>query len=117
MTAPLFYVDEVDDSGSVVLRGDEARHLSSAMRITVGESVLVGDGRGRLARCVVHGVHRGEIVLAIAGVDDLPPARALTVVQAVPKGERGDLAVELLTEAGVSEIVPWQSMRTVSDWR
>ena len=34
MTAPLFYVDEVDDSGSVVLRGDEARHLSSAMRIT-----------------------------------------------------------------------------------
>lgn len=117
MTAPLFYVDRVADSGSVVLHGDEARHLSSAMRIGAGESVLVGDGRGRLARCSVQRAARSEIVLAIVDVTDVPPATPLTVVQAIPKGERGDLAVELLTEAGVSEIVPWQSARTVSDWR
>ena len=39
------------------------------------------------------------------------------VVQALPKGDRGELAVEVLTEAGVDEIVPWQAARCVTRWR
>jgi 16S rRNA (uracil1498-N3)-methyltransferase len=41
----------------------------------------------------------------------------VTVVQAIPKGDRGELAVDLLTEVGVDEIVPWQAERCVSRWR
>jgi 16S rRNA (uracil1498-N3)-methyltransferase len=39
------------------------------------------------------------------------------VVQAVPKGERGELAVEMLTEVGVDAIVPWAAARSVTRWR
>jgi 16S rRNA (uracil1498-N3)-methyltransferase len=39
------------------------------------------------------------------------------LVQALPKGERGELAVELATEAGVDEIVPWTAQRCVARWR
>ena len=39
------------------------------------------------------------------------------VVQALPKGERGELAVELLTELGADEIVPWAAARSIGQWR
>ncbi len=117
MTAPLFYVDDVARTGSVIISGDDARHAFSAMRIHAGEPVLVGDGRGTLAHCTVQRADRSQILLAVDEVHDVLPSREVTVVQAVPKGERADLAVELLTEAGVSGIVPWQSARTVADWR
>ena len=117
MTAPLFYVDEVSRQGMLSIRGDEAKHASSALRIAAGEQVLVGDGRGTVARCTVQRADRSQIQMRIDEVDEVPAPRELTVVQAIPKGERGDLAVELLTEAGASAIVPWQSDRTVSDWR
>ena len=39
------------------------------------------------------------------------------VVQALPKGERAELAVELLTELGVDEIVPWSAARSISQWK
>ena len=41
----------------------------------------------------------------------------VTVVQAIPKGERAELAVEVLTEVGVDRIVPWAAARCVGTWR
>ena len=44
-------------------------------------------------------------------------SRAVTVVQALPKGDRGELAVEVLTEVGVATVVPWAAARSVAVWR
>jgi 16S rRNA (uracil1498-N3)-methyltransferase len=44
------------------------------------------------------------------------PEPSFTVVQALPKGDRGELAVEVLTEVGVDVIVPWQAARCVTRW-
>lgn len=116
MTAPLFYADAVPDAGRVVLSGDDARH-AAVLRLRAGEPVLLGDGRGRVGhgRVVALGGNRLEIDVEQAEV--AAPQATLRVVQGLPKGERGDLAVELLTETGASEIVPWQSQRAVADWR
>src|SRR5262249_23179350 len=38
-------------------------------------------------------------------------------VQALPKGDRGELAVETMTEVGVDVIVPWAATRCVTQWR
>jgi 16S rRNA (uracil1498-N3)-methyltransferase len=38
------------------------------------------------------------------------------VLQALVKGERSELAVELLTELGVDEVVPWEAERCVARW-
>ncbi|MBK6762921.1 MAG: 16S rRNA (uracil(1498)-N(3))-methyltransferase [Micrococcales bacterium] len=117
MTAPLFYVDHLPRQGQVTVTGDEARHATVAMRLHVGEAVLVGDGRGGLADCVVGSVDRRQgLVAAVRTHRHVPAPRAIVVVQAVPKGERAELAVELLTECGVTAVVPWQSQRTVPDW-
>jgi 16S rRNA (uracil1498-N3)-methyltransferase len=42
-----------------------------------------------------------------------PLATTITVVQAIPKGDRAKEAIELLTEAGVDRIVPWLSTRSI----
>jgi 16S rRNA (uracil1498-N3)-methyltransferase len=38
------------------------------------------------------------------------------VVQALPKSERSELAVELATEAGADALVAWQAARCVARW-
>jgi 16S rRNA (uracil1498-N3)-methyltransferase len=44
------------------------------------------------------------------------PTPRIVVVQALAKGDRGELAVEMLTEIGVDEIVPWSAARCVVRW-
>ncbi|CAM5248360.1 Chaperone protein DnaJ [Streptomyces narbonensis] len=41
----------------------------------------------------------------------------VTVVQALPKGDRGELAVETMTETGVDAIVPWAASRCITQWK
>jgi 16S rRNA (uracil1498-N3)-methyltransferase len=38
-------------------------------------------------------------------------------VQGIAKGDRGELAVQAMTEVGVDEIVPWAASRSVAQWR
>jgi 16S rRNA (uracil1498-N3)-methyltransferase len=43
-------------------------------------------------------------------------APPVTVVQALPKSERSELAVELATEAGADAFLAWQAARCVANW-
>ena len=45
-----------------------------------------------------------------------PSRPTVTVVQALPKSERSELAVDLATQAGADVIVPWQAERCVAKW-
>jgi 16S rRNA (uracil1498-N3)-methyltransferase len=73
-----------------------------------------------LAECEVVAARpgSGELDLAVlARRLEPPPACQVTVVQAILKGDRGELAVELMTEVGVDTIVPWPAERCVARWR
>ena len=118
MTPPLFRATPLPQIGATLhLDGTEGRHAASALRLRVGEIVLVGDGRGRIARCTVTGTDRSSVTTEVLElVHHRPPSCPVTVVQALPKAERGELAVELATEAGADRIVPWQAERCVARW-
>jgi 16S rRNA (uracil1498-N3)-methyltransferase len=121
MTPPLFLVPDLGSAGpgdALLLTGDEARHLAVVKRIGVGEAVLLADGLGALADAVVEAVDRDAVRLRITNRSSAPePALRFVVVQALPKGDRGELAVELMTELGVDELVPWSAARSISQWR
>ena len=132
MTLPVFLgpVSGVAVGDSVVVEGDEARHAVVVRRIRVGERVLLVDGHGTSATCAVTSTSRAaqtagqsaalSAVLS-ATVEHVAvepsPSPSVTVVQAIPKGDRGELAVEVLTEIGVDRIVPWAAARSVGVWR
>jgi 16S rRNA (uracil1498-N3)-methyltransferase len=87
-------------------------------RLAAGERVDLTDGRGTVAECVVTGARNGLLDLAVTARRSEPePRPRIVVVQAIPKGDRGELAVEIMTEVGVDVIVPWQAERCVARWR
>jgi 16S rRNA (uracil1498-N3)-methyltransferase len=104
----------------VTLSGPEGRHATTVRRIAPGERVDLTDGAGLLAECEVVSARpgTGELDLAVLARRTEPEPRCLvTVVQAIIKGDRGELAVELMTEVGVDTIVPWAAERSVAQWR
>lgn len=117
MTPPLFLVDSLGDGDELALRGDEGRHAARVKRLGAGEVVWVADGAGALAECVVSAVEPDGLRLRVTArrvVDEPDPQ--LVVVQALPKGERAELAVETMTELGVDAIVPWSASRSIAQW-
>lgn len=117
MTPPVFRLDPLPDDDTLTLAGAEGRHAATVRRLGPDERVDLTDGRGRVARCVVARAGRDVLDLRVVGRRRLPPPRPrLVVVQALAKGERAELAVELLTEVGVDEIVPWAAARAVVRW-
>lgn len=118
MTPPLFLVPDLGDGDTIVLTGAEAHHAATVKRLAVGEPALLADGHGGLAEVRASQVSPGRVVFDVLARRSLaPPQPRLVVVQALPKGERAELAVELLTELGVDEIVPWSADRAISQWK
>lgn len=121
MSLPVHLVDSLDgaSSGSVVeVTGDEAHHAVAVRRLREGEQVVLTDGRGTSVTGSVASTGKRVFSVTVASVAQEPrPEPAITVVQALPKGERGELAVEVLTEVGVDRIVPWAASRSVAVWK
>jgi 16S rRNA (uracil1498-N3)-methyltransferase len=116
-TAPLFLLDPLPAAGSARLEGPEGRHAATVKRLRPGEAVLLSDGRGGLAHAVVDAAGRDTVDLTITGRADADqPSPRVLLAQALVKGDRGELAVELATEAGVDGIVPWRAARCVARW-
>src|SRR5215472_9562604 len=80
--------------------------------------VVVLDGpAGLVAECVVTAARAGTLELSVLARRSEPrPDPALVVAQALPKGEHGPLAVDLMTEGGVDVIVPWAAQRCITRW-
>lgn len=121
MTLPVFLSAAVSGAAAgavLVLDGDEGRHAATVKRIRVGEDIVVTDGSGTSARCSVLGAAKSSLTLSVEEISYVERAHPLvTVVQAIPKGDRGELAVEVLTEIDVDRIVPWAASRSVAVWK
>ncbi|MCV7361988.1 16S rRNA (uracil(1498)-N(3))-methyltransferase [Mycolicibacterium neworleansense] len=118
MSAALFYVDALPGAGELaVVDGDEGFHASNVRRIRVGEQIDLSDGAGTLAHCVVEETAKGRLSARLTErVVIAAPRPSVTVVQALPKSDRSELAVELATEAGADAFLAWQASRCVARW-
>ncbi|BDM67373.1 ribosomal RNA small subunit methyltransferase E [Streptomyces nigrescens] len=122
MTAPVFLVESlahVRAGGTVTVDGPEGRHAVSVRRLRVGEEVVLTDGQGTGAHGTVAAAEgKDRLTVAVAELrTEEAPDPTITVVQALPKGDRGELAVETMTETGVDAIVPWPAARCVTQWK
>lgn len=121
MSLPVHLVPALDGvvtGDEVTVEGDEAHHAVAVRRLRVGEQVVLTDGAGVSLRGVVSST--GKRVFAVVAeevVTTAAPAPEVVVVQAIPKGDRGELAVEVLTEVGAARIVPWAAARSVAVWK
>lgn len=124
MSDAVFFVDQLPEApgSSFRLDGAEGRHASVVRRIGSGERIVVSDGRGRGARCRVMLADKTGLELSLDEDNDLPGCEPrhgprIVAAQALAKGDRSELAIEMLTEIGVDEIIPWQSARSIVRWQ
>lgn len=99
-----------------VLTGAEAQH-AHVKRIEPGESIMLIDGHGLTAQATATSITKDRVTCKIVAHEVVPqPSPRVTVVQAIPKSERAELAVDLAVQAGADAILPWISHRTIARW-
>ena len=112
----LFFVDDLPTTvgGLYEFANDDANHAIRVLRMQTGAEFMLSDGQGSWSQVVATEVKKKSMqVRVIDSGFQQPLATTITVVQALPKGDRAKEAVELLTEAGVDRIVPWASARSI----
>ena len=120
MTLPTFVHEGAADlhaGDETSLEGPEGHHAAVVRRLRVGERLVLTDGAGTGAQAEVVSLGRSSLDLRVHEVNRAPaPQPRLVVVQALTKGDRGELAVEVLTEAGADVVHPWAADRSVARW-
>jgi len=112
----LFFVDDLPDTAghNYEFRGDDAVHAVKVLRITPGEIFNLSDGAGRYARVQVVAVTKKSATVKVldVGFQEALPV-TLTVIQAIPKGDRVKETIELCTEGGADRILMWKAARSI----
>jgi len=112
----LFFVDELPTKVGEKYKfaNEDAKHAIRVLRTKVGDEFMLGDGNGSWSKVKAIEINKSSIgVEVIATGYQEPLATTITVVQALPKGDRSKEAIELLTEGGVDRIVPWAAARSI----
>lgn len=120
MVAPLFFdskVASVKAGTEFFLEGPEGKHASVVRRMRAGEAIQLTDGKGFRAFGSIARVDGASVVVSVTEtlIESLPKLQ-LTLVQALAKGDRDELAVQAATELGALSVIPWQATRSVSRW-
>ena len=101
-------------AGETALDPVQAHHVRDVLRLTDGAPVEAFDDAGSVGQGVL--VFRGarDAAVRVEHVESGgTTGQSLTVVAAVPKGDRADWMVEKLSELGVAAFVPLAAARSV----
>src|SRR5919206_743785 len=110
-----FFAPSLDPGDeTVVLPRDEAEHLTRVLRLTVGDTVAVFDGRGRefLARVASAARRDVRVQLVSRREPAAEPSVSLTLAQAVLKGDKMDDVVRDAVMLGVTAVQPLVAKRS-----
>jgi 16S rRNA (uracil1498-N3)-methyltransferase len=121
MVLPLFNVPAFSDLPTVgselTLGGSEGKHAVTVRRMRVGEGIQVADGLGNRVTGVVAELRANELTIRVDEALHEPALEPrFTLVQALAKGDRDELAIQAATELGIESVIPWQADRSVSRW-
>lgn len=122
MTDPLFFADPDRLRAATVgevfeLDGPEGHHAATVRRLGAGEKLDLSDGAGLVFSATVTAVRGHALHVELLTRSEVKANEPrITVVQALAKGDRDELAVRTMTEVGVDTIVPWQAARSIVRW-
>lgn len=117
MVEPVFVDENLRPADVVTLSGAEAKHAISVRRMRVGEAIAIVDGKGLRIRGEVSAIAKDSLEIRVLEViTEDPPKLSFTLVQALAKGDRDELAIQAATELGLSKVIPWAAERSISRW-
>jgi 16S rRNA (uracil1498-N3)-methyltransferase len=101
--------------GELALSGTAASHVARVLRLRVGDALVVFDGRGADFRAEIVAIAGGAVRVRLLEPLMIRPESplAITLVQAIARGERMDWTLQKATELGASAIAPVLAARSV----
>jgi 16S rRNA (uracil1498-N3)-methyltransferase len=110
----LFFSSRLSVAAVVRLTGEEARYVSSVLRMGVGDELTLIDPAGTLHRARIVEQERGSVRVQVVDSRDPAPAPAsrVTLLQGLLKGQKMDLVVQKTTELGIGSIIPLVTARS-----
>jgi len=119
MATPCFYYPELTDQDSrIELSSSESTHLSKSRRLKIGHAVNVINGQGLVAAAQVVAVENRRVEVQCTDIIQYRPrASRITIATAIPKGDRSKVMIDMLTQLGVSRIIPMHCERSVTPFR
>ena len=115
---PRFFIEprEAETGDTLVLAGEDARHISFSLRARVGEEYTLCDTCNYEYRCVIRAIDSESVTFEVLEKrpGETEPDVQVTLYQALVKGDKFDTVVQKAVELGVARIVPVLSERCVS---
>ncbi len=113
----LFYALPEDiHGGTIVLRGEEAKHISRVLRKGTGDRILVTNGEDVTFEAVIVSLGREDCTCEIVEVLDRrnePSVEVTLGLSLLRNQSRFEFAVEKATEFGVRSVIPLVCERTI----
>lgn len=99
----------------IFIRREDAYHIARALRMAVGDSVTVSDGRGEEYLCTLSSIRDElcECKIDSHRPSDSEPPVSITLFMAYPKGDKLELVIQKAVELGAARIVPFESSRCI----
>jgi 16S rRNA (uracil1498-N3)-methyltransferase len=103
------------DGDRVAFDRDESHHLARVLRLRPGDTVIAADGRGHDYTVRIETIGEAQATGTVLGVAarGAESPLAITLVQAVPKGDKMEAIVRAATELGVTRVLPALAVRTI----
>lgn len=114
----LFFAETISTSNTQVLEKDEAHHAIKVLRLNKGEIIKISDGVKNWVLGPIADISKKSLSISITERGQIQSeSPELILVQAITKSDRGKEMLELAVEAGVDQIIPWLSERSISKWQ
>ncbi len=115
MSLPLFYLDDIEASGSLqILPEDASRHIIQVLRMKTGESLRLTYGQGKVAEATITDDHKKHCAVSITGVHtyDKPAQQHTIAISLLKNTTRFEWFLEKAAELGITRVVPLICHRT-----
>lgn len=98
----------------IPLTGEILHHLAVVLRLSVGDEIVLLDGRGTLCRCQITALQKKTAQVAVVERwQESDTAFPIHLLQALPKSDKMDLVLQKGTELGIRRFSPLYSCRSV----
>lgn len=103
-------------SDSIILDGEQARHISKSLRMKVGDMLTVCCGDGCDYGCIIDEISQNTVTLSVCykQASESEPTVKVTLYQGVPKAAKLEEIIQKCTELGVYQICPVLTNRSIS---
>jgi len=110
----LFFTDQINNGSTQILDKDEAHHAIKVLRLKLGEVIKISDGVKKWVSGPIIEISKKELTISVSEKGEFEEKfPELVLVQAVTKSDRNKEMLELVVEAGVDRIIPWQAERSI----